>query len=157
MKTFISLAAIMLLTAGAAQANVFGRCAPNKTTYLASDTGVSTTSTTYVDVSNGTVRFLQGGTGPSCVVVEFSAATAVMNNVLYVRALILDIGAGTPTEAIYGGDAFEDGNLHYGAHAMAFVFPNVAPGRHFVQMQMRTVNNQYGAEIQHHTIIVMHQ
>ena len=156
MKSFIAYGVAMLISISTAHADISGPCAPKRTNYLASETSTQTASVAFIEVANSEVFFRQGGTSPGCVIVQFYAATAVKDNVLYVRAVLNDLSSVTPAQAAFGGAAFYTGNLFYGANSMAFVFPSVSPGKHIAYMQMKTLNGDNVAEIDQHTILVMH-
>jgi len=76
-KTCMALAAgavLPLAMAGVSSAaTVNGTCAaPTGLAFKTATVQTGTMSTTFVDVANTQVTFVQGGTGPNCVVVAFT-------------------------------------------------------------------------------------
>ena len=147
--------AVLVMCTAIADAATRGRCAPTKTEYLASEATTVATTTGNVDfvtVNEGTVNFTQGGTGPSCVIVQLFMVVAVNNNLAYVRAR-LDSTQGAPGEIGYVGS--ETAVRTDVAGAMAFVFPSVAPGSHRVRIQIGASSGTVTAF--EHTILVLHR
>ena len=95
----------------------------------------STTSTTFIDIPEATLQFVQGGTAPSCVIVRFSGESSSNENALTVRPM-LDVNTkALPTEVAFGGLDCSPGGCTTRAQAFEFVFPRVAPGTHLLRMQ----------------------
>ena len=73
-RTALVASGLLAMVAGfdpASAAPTTGACSPTKVKFLASDvTFFTTDSTTFVNVAQGAVKFVQGGTGPSCVIVR---------------------------------------------------------------------------------------
>lgn len=126
----------VLTPAAAPAAPVNGVCSPTKMKYSASAKNSSqTTSTTFVNIPEAGFNFVQGGSSASCVLVRFSAETAIgTNQILIVRAFLDNTTAALPAEAVYSSGRGDDN----GARVFEFVFPSVAPGSHLVRMQFRS-------------------
>ena len=126
-----------LLTPAAAPADT-GACSPAKVKYNASLFANSpTTSTSFVNIPDASISFTQGGTKASCVVVRFSAESHVQGaDSVVVRAYLDKTTSAIPAEIIYSsGDGFNTN-----AHAFEYIFPDVAPGHHVVNMQYKSLN-----------------
>jgi hypothetical protein len=94
----------------------------------------STDLVNFVDIPETTINFRISGTANRCVLVVFSAeAYAFDTRLMWVRAL-LDGSPGAPVDAQF---ASGDGNFRF-VHAAQFIFENVTPGRHRIQMQYRS-------------------
>lgn len=96
-----------------------------------------TQSTTYVDVPNTSISFVQGGSGAGCAVVSFSApanAVDLGGNALVVRAVLDDSVFCEPK-----GDTYFAGSIDLRASAMTFICPSVGPGNHSIKMQFRSL------------------
>jgi hypothetical protein len=69
-------AAALLFTSDTSEATVSRTCSPTKVAFIASTRRESqTNSTTFVNVPQASVSFVQGGSGRSCVLVHFSGHT----------------------------------------------------------------------------------
>lgn len=132
--TALLLAAATMTTAAAAPL-ASGACEPTKKKFKVSGADQSTTSPSYVNVSETGISFNQGGSSPSCVIVSFSAeASAAANTVMTLRAVIDGVaGSCTPTDTffVFAGTTAEG----LAAHAMNFICPNVSPGGHVASIQ----------------------
>jgi hypothetical protein len=150
----------------APQAVVRRTCSTPRLSYASSDTtGVSTTSTTYVNVPDMSVSFTISGTASTCIVVSYTAEvytgsdpnSLIGNEVMFVRARLDGAVVGFPAEAQFEGDSDEDGDGAWArAHAFNFVFPNVAPGAHTLRIQWRSI---FGGTVVTHrrTAVVYHK
>ena len=122
-----------------------GTCIVKKVSFATSETlGLSTTSTSFVNIPGMSVSFLMGGVNPSCVKVQFSAFTfaatePVANQLLMVRALLDGATVGSPSEVQFSGDDDEDADSNWArSHAINFAFKNVTPGVHTITIQFRS-------------------
>ena len=129
-------------SAAATRAVVKGRCGVLNVDYAASDLMFSTTSsTTYVNVPDTQITFVQSK--PGCVVVHYSAFVFASNAgaaLMYVRPLLDGAVTAVPAETQFAGDDDEDNDGRWArSHAMNFVFPNVPAGIHRLTMQWRSL------------------
>jgi hypothetical protein len=114
---------------------VIGKCQPNEVKYAVSSSRSGTESRTYVNIPEATIRFAQGGTIPSCVIVYFSSeAQGTFGANSIVRALLDDMTPGLPREIQFAADD----TVQPATRTAIFIFPNVSPGAHRLQMQYRT-------------------
>ena len=147
-----------LLAAGSASATpTIGSCSPTKVNFVASDVAFfTTTSTTFVNVPQGSVNFTQGGTGPSCVIVSLSANSfAVGKSPSTPSPLIVRITLDATSVALPSEVDFSDGNdTGNQARAFDFIFPSVAPGAHTIRVQIRTTSDVLSADLNRHNIVV---
>ena len=140
-KTCMALAAgavLPLAMAGVSSAaTVNGTCAaPTGLAFKTATVQTGTMSTTFVDVANTQVTFVQGGTGPNCVVVAFTAsANNGPGNSMIVRAVLDDSIICEPK-----GDTYFSSADDLRGSAMNFVCPSVSPGGHAIKMQFRSLN-----------------
>ena len=124
---------------------VSGSCPTPGTHFVAADnTGVSTTSTTMVDVPDMSVSFTATGTRAWCAVATFSAfAFASGDALLYVQAVLDGAVIGAPGEQQFDGDSDEDADSKWAAaHAYTFVFPSVSVGAHTIKIQFRSYDGK---------------
>lgn len=133
-----------------------GTCQPAKLTFSTSAmTGGdrSTTSTTFTLIPEASVGFIQRGTGPSCVVVEFSAVVfAPGSNRMNIRALLDDTTTAQPGEITFATNdnaATQQGQ----ARTFTFVLPLIEPGKHALRMQYRSFNGGAVKMGRHSTIV----
>jgi hypothetical protein len=122
-----------------------GSCPTPGTHFVAADnTGVSTTSTTYVDVPDMSVSFTTTGTRAWCAVATFSAwSFASGDALLYVQAVMDGTVIGAPGEQQFDGDSDEDADGKWAAsHAFTFVFPSVSVGAHTIKIQYRSYDGK---------------
>jgi len=137
-------------------AAVLGTCTPTKVRFSASQMSGgerSTTSRTFVNMPEATAGFTQGGTGPTCIIVEFSGlAYAAGTDKMAVRALLNNTTSAQPGEMIIAtnDNASNRQGLARGAN---FVFPLIEPGSHTLTMQYRSVTGG-AVKIGAHTTIV---
>jgi hypothetical protein len=128
------IAALGQQNEAAAPAASASTCTPTTLRYITSTTPISTRSTTPVNVRESTLTFVQGGTQASCVIVSFSAVSAVAQfEVMSVQA-VLDNQICNP-----GISAFQSTPV-FTARSMTFVCIVVQPGKHTVKMQFRSAN-----------------
>jgi hypothetical protein len=109
-------------------------CPPLASKAVTADSGISTTSTGFVNVANSHINFVQGGTKAGCVLVLFSAeAETVANEIMVVQALLDDLTPCAPDTIDFvrsNATATSDA-----VRAMNFVCPGVAPGPHSIRMR----------------------
>ena len=148
-----SAAALGLLFAATAvgAAPVSGTCTPAKVAFAASAiTESATSSTTFVRVPEARVRLVQGGSQPSCVLVQFSAhAFASAGNSLVLKARLDKSISGLPRTFQFSGD---DPGL-YRTRTAVFIFPDIAPGAHTLQLLFRSVTGERVEIGVHNTIV----
>jgi hypothetical protein len=118
---------------------------------MVSTTSQSTSSSTYVDVIDTRIRFTQGGSSKSCVIVSFSAQADTPGAVMQVRAVLDGNIECLPTDNSFVGGTGALGT--FTSRAMNYVCENVAPGVHAVKMQFRSFGE--GA-LWKRTMIVQH-
>jgi hypothetical protein len=124
-------------------------CSPTKMSIAASTkVGNDRTSTTFGNIPEAVVSFTQGKAG--CVVVRFSAVTFTANDGVKVRAVMDGHVQAVPPEVYYS--TFNAGTA---ARSYDFVFANVAPGTHRINMQYRS-NDGDQVTIHEHTTIVQY-
>lgn len=124
--------------AGTAEATASGSCAFYRTSFVtAEESGPIpfTTSSSFVVVPDMSISFTIGRFwGPTCVKVDFSgSAAALEGGVLVVRAVLDGTVVGRPGIMTFSSDEL------MGSHAASFVFTNVAPGPHVVDIRWRSV------------------
>jgi hypothetical protein len=120
-------------------------CKTPKTNFITNDvTGLSTTSTSYVNVPGMSTNVKVGGTTASCIVVDVTGFSFATNGALeFVRALLDGVTSPTPTETQFSGDDDENTNGEWArAQAGNFAFLNVAPGTHSVAIQFKSYDGQ---------------
>jgi hypothetical protein len=128
---------------------VIAGCSPTRIKYAASDAlRFRTTSTSYVDLPQARVAFHQGGASPSCVLVRFSAAANASRNMGF-RAM-LDGNAGIPFEGQISDGVDKGPNVR----RFTFIFPDVSPGGHVLQMQYQMTSQGGFADMNAHNTIV---
>jgi hypothetical protein len=158
-STFIAagLLAAAFVSGPAFAAATIGTCSPSRVKFLASDVAFFTTSsTTFVNVAQGAVKFTQGGTQPSCVIVSLSANSfAVGNSPATPAPLTVRIMMDGTTPALPNEVDFSDGNDGGNqARAFDFIFPSVAPGEHTIRVQIKTNSDSLSADLNRHNIVV---
>src|SRR4051812_37896803 len=85
----IAGAALWVALAMSATALAATTCPPLASKAVTADSGISTTSTTFVNVANTNIIFVQGGRKAGCVLVSFSAeAETDANEIMVVHALL---------------------------------------------------------------------
>ena len=128
-----------------------GTCAPTAVKYVASDAlAFKTISSSYVDLPQARVVFRQGGKQPSCVLVRFSAAAKASDfSNMGFRALL------DSTEALPFEGQISDGvDVAPSARRFTFVFPNVSPGVHTIQIQHEATSPHSAVAMNAHNTIV---
>lgn len=142
------------------QAAVSGGCTDVTKTNYKTDNEInkSTSSTGFVNVPNSSVSINQGGTGSSCVIVNFTAETFAPGDALMqIRARLDSSVTAAPGVVQLSGDDDENGNGDWSrSHAFIFIFPSVAPGWHNVRIQFRSVDSFREVTIHKHTVVVQH-
>ena len=126
----------LAIPTGGFSAVIGGKCQPNEVKYAASSLiNSNTQSEEFVIVPEATINFTQGGTRPSCVIVQFSGHSfSPVGNSLDLRAVLNNTTAGLPAEIQF---AANDPNL-YTTRTAIFIFHNVTPGRHLIKMQFKS-------------------
>jgi hypothetical protein len=124
-----------------------------KTEVAQTNAGQSTTSSTFVDVTDSTVSFNVGGNNPSCVTVSFSAQVFAPNGrVMFVQALLDNVvSADGSILFVSQSDTNSD------AHAYNFLFPDVQPGLHTFKMQYRSQTNGQTVFINDFNLNIQHR
>jgi hypothetical protein len=101
-----------------------------------SKTARVTTGTTFVDVIDTQIGFIQGGSSPSCVIVSFSAeASAAANTAMVVEALLDGVVCQPDGNFFVASTAAVVGIAD---RAMNYVCPDVAPGNHLAKIHFRS-------------------
>lgn len=96
--------------------------------------GSNTTSITFIDLPGTSVSFTQGGTGPGCVIVTFSAiGRADADDVSNVRVMMGQTAAKPNEIRFNAGTAGK-----YAAATYQFIFPLVPPGDRKIRIQYRS-------------------
>jgi len=113
-------------------------CKVPKVDFITNDnTGLGTTSTTYVPVPGMTTTISIAGTASTCIVVNAAAfAFAQGAGHLEYVSVTLDGNLCNPTETQF---AAEDSSLAR-AHAFLCAFPSVTPGSHSVALVFRSLD-----------------
>jgi hypothetical protein len=119
---------------------VKGTCMPTKIAFVASTASANNSTATYINVPESLVYFVQGGTKPSCVIVQFFASENANGTGLYLRAMLDGVTPGLPNEAPVARDS--DPYSH--SVAGTFIFNAVAPGAHNIKLQFHTSGNANG-------------
>jgi hypothetical protein len=139
LPTALAASALLALTANAQAATVARNCKPPPTgvAFRASDTifvDGATDFTTYKNLPETVVNFTQGGSGPGCVIVFFSANVyRGTSEDVFIRAVIDGNVVGLPQD-----QQWDSSTVSYRANGGSFIFPSVAPGAHSLRMQLRT-------------------
>jgi hypothetical protein len=95
----------------------------------------STSSTSFAPIAQTAISFQQGGTTNGCVNLSFSAESLAPGATLMeVRAVLNGSIEGSP-----GRVYFAQGDDVLRAHAFNFLFPNVPPGPHRVEVHFRSI------------------
>jgi hypothetical protein len=121
---------------------------------------IFTSSQTFQNIPDNGLIFTQGGSGPGCVLIRYSAdvfSSDTPDNVMVVRPLLDSATLATPSQVVFTADDDEDSDgLFFRSRAFQFLFPAVAPGQHQIVMQWRSVG---GTVINMHgrTMTVTHQ
>jgi hypothetical protein len=136
-----------------------GTCDTVKQNFVAaSDGGLSTTSTTYVDVPSMTSTFTVGGTGKSCLTVMFTGYSyASSDELIMIQALLDGTRASKQTDVLFSGDDDEDSDGKWArAHAWVFDFKNVTAGSHTITIQWKSYS---GGQVFMHqrTMVILHK
>lgn len=145
-------AALSVMPSAQALQLVRATCPSNHTAVATSDGLLMANSTAFITVAETSVRFVQGGNRPECVVVTLSAeAAAPPTQELLVRAL-LDGEECAPGEVTLArGDASAVARV---VRAMSFLCTDVGPGVHRIKMQYRSSSNAAGVALHARTMTV---
>jgi hypothetical protein len=112
-----------------------GTCATTATKYKVSKTLHQTASTSYVNVIDTNLAFVQGGGSASCAIVLFSSeASGVANERMQVRVLLDNLIVCQPDNSLFANNTTD-----YVDRTMSFVCADVAPGSHTIRMQFQSV------------------
>jgi hypothetical protein len=97
----------------------------------------ATTSTALTNIPQAKVNFVQGGAAASCVIVRFSAETLADGTpgAMLVQAILDGVSIALPGEVRFGVE--DEATV---ARSYDFIFKQVAPGSHELQMQYRSSN-----------------
>jgi hypothetical protein len=124
------------------QAVISGTCKAMKRISYASNDAVAvdtTTSIVMVSVPGTSVSFTIPGTVATCVIVDYSAYTWASAGELMMVQAVLDGAPGFPGEVQFDGDSDENADGMWSrSHNHQWVFANVAPGFHTVNMEWRS-------------------
>jgi hypothetical protein len=121
---------------------------------------IFTSSQFFQEIPDNGLIFTQGGSSSGCVVIHYSAdvfSSDTPDNAMIVRPLLDGATLAAPAQVVFTADDDEDlDGLFFRSQAFQFIFPTVAPGRHRVVMQWRSVG---GTVINMHsrTMTVTHQ
>lgn len=152
----VFMVAVLAPVASVGQGGQIGTCQPSELKFRTAPMTSgeqSTTSTTFINVSETVLNFTQGGASPSCIVVEFSAlAFAPGSNKMSVRALLNNTTTAEPGPMIFATNDNAAGGQAQ-ARAVNFVFPLISPGAQTLQMQFRSVNGGAVRIGRHSTIV----
>lgn len=113
-----------------------GACSPGTTSYKTSRGPISTSSQSFRSVDDTFLRFRQGGSQNSCVLVYFTAEASAPGDVMEIRA-VLD-ATSVPVVAS-PADVYFARDTELEARGFNFVFPRVSPGLHNVRIQIRSL------------------
>ena len=109
-------------------------CPPLASTAVTADSGINTTSTTFVNVDNTTINFVQGGSKRGCVLVLFSAeAETEADEIMVVHALLDGVTPCSPDLIDFHASTADP--PRDAVRTMNFVCHGVAPGSHSIRMQ----------------------
>jgi hypothetical protein len=127
-------------------------CPPLASKVVTASDGLGTTLTSYVNVANTAINFVQGGSKAGCVLVFFSAeAEAAANDIMVVHAMLDGVTPCSPDEIDF---VTSNATVTVDAvRAMNFICPGVAPGSHVIRMQYRS-DTGAGVYLTRRTIIV---
>ena len=125
-------------------------CNPTTIRAVMSEVENATESHTFVPMKEGAITFVQGGTVPACVIVQFLVEMESTCQML-VRPVLDDTVMAFPPEVALSPPWGE-----IGARTYTFVYPNVAPGRHVMRMQFHVLNSGEIAIAKRHTILLSH-
>ena len=122
------------------------KCSPTQVKAVTSDTFRSTTSMSFVRLTETGGKFIQGGSRASCVMVRFEGYVATdVDNVITISATI----DGKPI----GERQLAYAAVVYQPRAWTFIVPSVAPGEHVIRFNFRTNNGKAVSVTSTNTII----
>ncbi len=113
-----------------------GTCSPTKVAFIVSDTERSTSSMTFVLLAETAVKFVQGGSRPSCVMVRLEGYVAAGSNTAISILATIDGDTIDPGEVQL---AYNDSAV-FQPRAWTFILPSVAPGEHRIGFKFRSNN-----------------
>jgi hypothetical protein len=120
--------------AGAAEAaSATGNCVTTATKYRVADTSAGTTSTSFVNVLQSGLTFVQGGSAPGCVIVSFTAVITTADAWMYVKPTLDGENPVDPNSGVWRVTVQD-------SRTAVFVFTNVSPGSHSLVMKFRSNN-----------------
>lgn len=124
------------------------KCTPTISKMVTETTAFDTTSSSYVTVRGSSKSIRVGGRKPSCVIVTLSfeglARPDGIGN-MAVRAHIAGVGGPHPPSYFVTG-RFASNSSFYRLYTAQFLFPNVRPGRHTVEMQVAEIGGGEATE-----------
>jgi hypothetical protein len=133
-RSFAIIGATMWFAVATCATGHASNCPPLASKVVTASDGLGTTSTSYVNVANTGINFVQGGSKAGCVLVFFSAeAEAAANDIMVVQALLDGVTACSPDEIDF---VTSNATVTVDAvRAMNFICPAVAPGSHSIRMR----------------------
>jgi hypothetical protein len=152
-----ALVTTFIVSAGEGVAETF-QCEVSKSKVRVAGRISRTDDQEFRDVPFTEFRFTQGGAGPGCVIVQFSATAGRGKGVMYVRAVLDAEPTQIRTILLPGSVPFAPFSADEFVSARAFNFsaPTVAPGTYTVRIQWRSFPS--GAVFMHErAVIVQHQ
>jgi hypothetical protein len=125
------------VSAGAANAEISGKCEPTRLAYRTVEETLESTTTSqgFVDLEKTGVKFKTSA--KSCVAVRFSALTyAVGSDAFEIRVMLDGVTAFFPARVQFAGD---DNSSYAHARSFEFVLADVPKGKHKVVVQWHTI------------------
>jgi len=120
-------------------APISGNCPVNAAIVKVGTGGQGTSSNSFSDVLDTTVRFTQGGSRAGCILISFTAeALAANGGTMQVNA-VLDGAVICAPSGNYFLAATAQGLIQPSSHAMNFLCTGVLPGAHSVKMQFNSL------------------
>jgi hypothetical protein len=127
-------------------------CDTSSTKIAAATQDHSTSSSSFAPIAQTGISFQQGGAGDGCVNLLFSAeAVAPGATLMEVRALLDDT-----IEAVPGAVYFTQGDDVMRSRAFNFLFPQVAPGPHRVEVHFRSSGEPGTVRVGMRTTMLQH-
>ena len=121
---------------------VVGACRPTTVKFAATDTSQTTSSGSFVLITGMSLNFVQGGSTPSCVILEFQAqlhAPAAGNALLSINAILDNDGNLTPINASQP-QLMENSGMWNITNSIKLIWLGVAPGTHNLKVYFRSAN-----------------
>ena len=125
----VMMLGLSILPLPAAAATVVN-CNPTKVKAVVASSERFTTSTVLVNLPEARAAIVQGGSRPSCVIVQFEAQVAT-NGTLVIGVTIDGDGSGVipaPRQFVFDTSAYQ-------TTGGTFIIPSVAPGVHRIRVQ----------------------